>query len=174
MGRGALEFLEKGETMNGACYRRILDDKLEFFMYQHVTSHLVQNCAPCHKSKIVTQWFNEQPNIILIKWPGNSPDLNPIENVWSWMKAKLRDSSAKNMEEWRREITELWTLRMSDSDYLRKLVASMPKRMLRSLRRMGGLLTTSLWTYMTNKLLILQKIVFIFYFFGPRSHFLRR
>jgi hypothetical protein len=35
---------------------------------------------------------------------------------------------AKNMEEWKREITELWTLRMRDSDYLRKLVASMPKR----------------------------------------------
>jgi hypothetical protein len=60
------------------------------------------------------------------------------------MKAKMRDSSTKNMEEWRREITELWTLRMSDCDYLRKLVASMPKRMLRSLRRMGGLPTTSL------------------------------
>jgi hypothetical protein len=60
------------------------------------------------------------------------------------MKAKLKDSSAKNMKKWRREITELWTLRMSDSDYLQKLVASMPKRMLRSLRRMGGLPATSL------------------------------
>jgi hypothetical protein len=129
MGRGALEFLEKGEMMNGARYRRILDEKLEFFMHQYGTSHFLQDGAPCHKFKIVTQWFNERPNIILIKWPGNSPDLNPIENVWSWMKAKLRDSTAKNMEEWRREITELWTLRMSDGDYLRNLVASMPKRL---------------------------------------------
>jgi hypothetical protein len=37
---------------------------------------------------------------------------------------------AKNMEEWKREITELWILRMRDSDYLRKLVASMPKKLL--------------------------------------------
>jgi hypothetical protein len=81
MGRGALEFLEKGEMMNGARYRRILDEKLEFFMHQYGTSHFLQDGAPCHKFKIVTQWFNERPNIILIKWPGNSPDLNPIENV---------------------------------------------------------------------------------------------
>jgi hypothetical protein len=36
---------------------------------------------------------------------------------------------AKNMEEWNREVTELWTLRIRDSDYLQKLVASMPKRL---------------------------------------------
>ncbi len=35
---------------------------------------------------------------------------------------------AKNMEGWKREITELWTLRMRDSDYLR-MVASMPKKL---------------------------------------------
>ncbi len=54
MGRGALEFLEKDEMTNGACYRRILDDKLEFFMHQHGISHFLQDCAPCNKSKIVT------------------------------------------------------------------------------------------------------------------------
>jgi hypothetical protein len=30
-----------------------------------------------------------------MKRPGNSPDLNPIGNVWSLMKMKLRDSTAK-------------------------------------------------------------------------------
>ncbi len=24
-------------------------------------------------------------------WPGNPPDLNPIENCWSFMKAKLKE-----------------------------------------------------------------------------------
>ena len=51
----------------------------------------------------------------MIKWPGNSPDLNPIENAWSWMK--LRESTATNMQEWQRDITELWAVRMNDSQY---------------------------------------------------------
>jgi hypothetical protein len=42
---------------------------------------------------------------------------------------------AKNMEEWKREITELWTLSMRDSDYLRKLVAPMPKRLAEAIEK---------------------------------------
>jgi hypothetical protein len=41
MGRRALEFLEKGEMMNGAPYRKILDGELELFMHQHRTSHFL-------------------------------------------------------------------------------------------------------------------------------------
>jgi hypothetical protein len=44
---------------------------------------------------------------------------------------------AKNMEEWKREMTELWTLRMRDSDYLVKLVVSMPKRLAEVIEKNG-------------------------------------
>jgi hypothetical protein len=80
-GRGGLEFLNQGEMMNGQRYLRLLDEKLELFMGLHNTTHFLQDGAPCHKAKIVTAWFNARPHITLIKWPGNSPDLNPIENA---------------------------------------------------------------------------------------------
>jgi hypothetical protein len=41
------------------------------------------------------------------------------------------------MEESKREITELWTLRMSDRDYLRKLVASVPKKLAEVIEKDG-------------------------------------
>jgi hypothetical protein len=48
-GRGGLEFLKKVEMMNGVRYSKLLDDKLEFFMGQHGTSHFLQGGAPCHQ-----------------------------------------------------------------------------------------------------------------------------
>ena len=137
-GRGGLEFLKQGEMMNGIRYRKILEDKLEFFMGQHGCTHFLQDGAPCHKSKLVTSWFRERPAIQLIDWPGNSPDLNPIENVWSWMKQQLRDSTATSLPDLQKEITELWTMKMDDIPYLKALVESMPRRIEDVIRRDGN------------------------------------
>jgi hypothetical protein len=65
-GRGSLEWLEKGEMMNRMRYRRILDEKQELFMRHHGTTHFLQDGAPCHKSKLVSSWFQERPHIKLI------------------------------------------------------------------------------------------------------------
>jgi hypothetical protein len=81
-GRGGLEFLKPGEMKNGVRYRQVLKDKLDLFMAQHNTTHFLQDGAPCHRSKLVAKWFAEKTHIQLIKWLGDSPDLNPIENVW--------------------------------------------------------------------------------------------
>jgi DDE superfamily endonuclease len=93
IGWTALESLEPKEMMNGVRYRQVLDDKLEHAMGIHGTTHFLQDGTPFHKSKLVTAWFREHPNIQLNKWPGNSPNLNPIENVWSWMKTQLKGST---------------------------------------------------------------------------------
>ena len=128
-GRGAIVFLKKGEMMNGQRYRQILDEKLEWFMQQHQTTHFLQDGAPCHRSKIVSSWFEERPAITLIDWPGNSPDLNPIENAWAWMKYQLQNCGATSIPDLETEILRLWTIRMDNSDYLRSLVESMPRRL---------------------------------------------
>ena len=61
-------------------------------------------------------------------WRAKVP--NPIENVWSWMKKQLSENStATNLVDWKIEVNELWVLRMSNSQYLRNLVESMPRRL---------------------------------------------
>ena len=137
-GRGGLEFLAKGEMMNGPRYLMILENKLEFFLRQHCCSHFLQDGAPCHRSKVVTKWFADHPEIQLIDWPGNSPDLNPIENVWAWMKQQLQNCKATSLPELQRKITELWTLRMDNIDYLKSLIESMPRRLQAVIEKEGN------------------------------------
>jgi hypothetical protein len=50
-GRGSLEFLKPKEIVNGERYKQVLEDKLEFFMTQHGTSHFQQDRAPSHWSR---------------------------------------------------------------------------------------------------------------------------
>ena len=44
------------------------------------------------------------------KWPPSSPDLNPIEKVWRWMKEELKKLPfvPTTIEELKREIQRLW------------------------------------------------------------------
>ncbi|KUJ14281.1 uncharacterized protein LY89DRAFT_564945, partial [Mollisia scopiformis] len=51
-----------------------------------------------------------QHNIRGFNWPPSSPDLNPIEKVWRWMKEELKnlDYVPKNKVDLKRELQKLW------------------------------------------------------------------
>jgi transposase len=124
LGRGGLYFLPKNVTMNGERYQTVLEDHLLRFMELHGCTHFLQDGAPCHASKRIKAFLAEQP-FQVIDWPGNSPDLNPIENCWNHMKNLLKKKDISSVPKLITAIKELWTMELS-TDYLKKLSKSMP------------------------------------------------
>jgi transposase len=84
-----------------------------------------QDNAPQHTSKLASRWFHNH-GVSLIDFPPYSPDLNPIENLWSIVKARVEKRLARTTDEVERVLKEEWEA--LDQDLLASLAASMPKR----------------------------------------------
>ena len=84
-GTADIYFLKPGTTTNGVKYAELLEDKLPTHMAIHHSLNFMHDGVPCLWSKIVKQFLTEN-HIKILDWPGNNPDLNPVENVWSKMK----------------------------------------------------------------------------------------
>ena len=78
-----------------------------------------------------------------MKWleylhPPNSPDLNPIENIWAWMKHEITTKYmyVTSKEEMQRIVMEMWENFMDNQ--WDGLIASMPDRMKAVIKAKGG------------------------------------
>ena len=97
-GRGGLYFLPKNVTMRGSNYLQVLQNHLLPFWGIHQPTHFMHDGAPEHPTKLVKKWLSEE-NIPTLEWPGNSPDLNSIENAWNVMKNKVQEAQPVNISE---------------------------------------------------------------------------
>lgn len=72
----------------------------------------------------------------LLFQPPHSPDLNPIENVWTVMKKRLESETFNNLAGLRRAVKDIWqSFTVSD---LENITSSMPDRIEEVLAGDGG------------------------------------
>ena len=69
--------------------------------------------------------FLKSKKIQILDWPGNSPDFNPIENLWTVLKDKVSEKQPASAKELVDAIKAVWVHELS-AEYCWSLVESMP------------------------------------------------
>ncbi len=89
----------------------------------------MQDNATCHTSKLTKSKFFDQKGFEPLKWPPQSPDLNPIENLWAIMKKLLwrRRDQIKNQRDTWKIALEIWN-KLPDEEIIKKIYNSLPDR----------------------------------------------
>ncbi len=142
-GVGPLCFLKS--TVNAAIYQEILEhfmlpsaDKL----YGDADFIFQPDLAPAHTAKGTKSWFNDH-GVTVLDWPANSPDLNPIENLWGIVKRKMRDTRPNNADDLKAAIKATWA--SIPPQQCHKLITSMPHRIEAVIKAKGA--PTKYWVH---------------------------
>lgn len=119
------------ETMKQDQYKNVLKNRLipqlqewfpndEDYIFMH-------DSAPCHKAKSVTKYL-EQKRIKVLPWPGNSPDMNPIENLWEITKREVVKKVITNKTQLIENLIQVWHHNSKIIESAKSCIESMPRR----------------------------------------------
>ena len=96
-------------TMNSFVYKQTLNNyqnDIKYFENLGINLLFQQDNAPCHTSVESKKSLSKMNKIKF--WPSNSPELSPIETVWSLVQKNLEVHKFKNFEDLKNKIIFIW------------------------------------------------------------------
>lgn len=127
-------------NMNQFQYLNIMQDHVlpQFREWrQHGVTTFMHDKAPCHTARRVSQFIREN-RLTVLDWPGNSPDLNPIENLFGILKDRLSRETILTRDEMVERVRHHWTREITMAN-VKKLIDSMPRRIQSVITARGGI-----------------------------------
>ena len=96
-----------------------------------------QDNDPKHTSNLAQKWFKDN-KINLMDWPAQSPDLNPIEHLWEYLKEQLRqyETPPYGVHELWERVAKKWDEILPE--VCQRLIESMPRRIQAVIKANGG------------------------------------
>jgi len=128
-------------NMDQGLYKSILEDDLmktlEYYDLEESTTIFQHDNDPKHKAKSVQNWLSEQ-KFSTLDWPAQSPDLNPIEHLWSEVKRRLNkyDRPSKGVLVLWERVEKIWN--EIGPDVCTNLYNSIPNRIQSVIKAKGG------------------------------------
>ena len=135
-GPGDIFFLRPNTTINSSLYIKILESHLTQTMRrQHVHLFFQDRATPHTAGR--TQKYLRTHGLETVFFPSSSPDLNPIENSFSFLKSFLDKENTSSLPQLKQSILKHW--KKLGRDYFLRLSHSMPRRLKEIVKKKGSM-----------------------------------
>ena len=111
----------------------------------HSQWYLQEDNDPSHgkRSRGLAEHLREQNSIPKLHHPGNSPDLNPMEGIWSILKQRVSRRAWNDIEELKGILQEEWD--QITQEEIQARIREMPERCKYLVETGGAPYKSSLW-----------------------------